>query len=68
MKNKLEVLQADYNPNGSITVSALENGHLVHETFYGYSKNDAVRRFVRERKKLSKFDVMRKERKMGYVS
>jgi hypothetical protein len=50
-KKRVEVLQADYNTNGSITVSALEQGHLVHETFYGYSQREAVARFKRERMK-----------------
>jgi hypothetical protein len=51
---KLEVLGTTHNPNGSITIDALENGHRVHETFYGYTEKTALSRFVKERRKLSR--------------
>ena len=33
------------NLNGSLTVSTIEYGRLIQQTYYGYSKREAVRLF-----------------------
>jgi hypothetical protein len=33
------------NPNGSTTVSAIVDGYLVHRTYYGYTRRQALAAF-----------------------
>ena len=33
------------NYNGSITLSDIHNGYYIHQTYYGYSKQQAKRMF-----------------------
>lgn len=33
------------NINGSLTVSTIEYGRLIQQTYYGYTKREAVRLF-----------------------
>lgn len=47
-KRKLYALSAEKKDDGSYEVSAIDGGVLVHRRYYGYTKAQSKKRFLRD--------------------